>query len=109
MSTYIALEGMQPTFKHVPPRAPRFSIQAVCLSVSMLVRYPIFGAAAIIDVVISALSSALLVHPHPSGNLEAHLEPKLGSLNSRHIATRSTADNDDIVRIASSGETASTV
>jgi hypothetical protein len=27
----MALEGMQPTFRHVPPRAPRFSIQAVFL------------------------------------------------------------------------------
>jgi hypothetical protein len=25
----MALEGIQPTFKHVPPRAPRFSIHAV--------------------------------------------------------------------------------
>ena len=28
--TYIALEGMQPTLRHVPPRAPRLSMQTVC-------------------------------------------------------------------------------
>jgi hypothetical protein len=26
----MALDGMQPTFRHVPPSEPRFSMQAVC-------------------------------------------------------------------------------
>lgn len=68
MSTYMALEGMQPTFRHVPPRAPRFSIQAVCLSVQMLVRRPVFRAVAITDVAISALSSALRIPPNASSS-----------------------------------------
>ncbi|GAB5657748.1 hypothetical protein JMUB7489_26960 [Staphylococcus aureus] len=28
--TYMALEGIQPTFKHVPPGIPRLSIHTVC-------------------------------------------------------------------------------
>lgn len=30
----IALEGMQPTLRHVPPREPRFSMQAVWVGLS---------------------------------------------------------------------------
>jgi len=28
----MAFEGIHPTFRHVPPRAPRFSTQAVCIA-----------------------------------------------------------------------------
>lgn len=31
-TTHMALEGMHPTLRHVPPKDPRFSMQAVCPS-----------------------------------------------------------------------------
>ena len=72
--THIAFDGIHPTFKHVPPRAPRFSIQAVWSQ-----------------------------RPSPRSRLprvvKTYLEAELGSFDSGDVATWSTTDNDNIVRL----------
>jgi hypothetical protein len=62
---------MQPTFRQVPPREPRFSIQATCGHVSVVCV--------------------------PVCNCPAHLEAGLSSLDSCDISRNTAADNDQVL------------
>jgi hypothetical protein len=70
--THIALEGMQPTFKQVPPSLPRFSMQTVWEACQHNVLYA--------------------RNPIPS-----HLEAKLGGLDGSNVTTGATTNDNNIV------------
>lgn len=73
-----ALEGMQPTFKHVPPRLPRFSTHVTCGT-----RVRSAGA--------GAEEERGLVR-------RAYFEAELGSFDCSNVAAGPSADNDDILQ-----------
>ena len=63
-------EGMHPTFRHVPPRAPRFSTHAVC-----------------VDSRHQRTRSPDVVSLRRKGSGSIHLQALLCSLDGRHIAS----------------------
>jgi hypothetical protein len=79
---YMALEGIQPTFKQVPPGTPRLSIQTVYL-ISMNPRHR--------DRI--SLSTA------QRRKKMTHLQTGLSSLDSGNISTRSTTEDSKIIRL----------
>jgi hypothetical protein len=76
----MALEGMQPTFKQVPPRAPRFSMQTVWGQ--KLVQVPF----------------------RSTRKNKAYLHAELGGLDSSDVATGATADDGEVIGASLRGE-----
>jgi hypothetical protein len=68
----IAFEGIHPTFKHVPPRDPRFSIHAVW----------------------GRTNPQIKKKAEDKGR--THLETELSGLNGSHVSTRSCHENAQI-------------
>ena len=82
----MALEGMQPTLRQVPPRAPRFSMQAVWVG---------FGLEKNQKTEEGCTRKA---------NDQTYLKTELSSLDGSNVATGATANDDDIVWLSTSGE-----
>lgn len=91
----MALEGIQPTFKHVPPGIPRLSIQTVC-SVSNNIPLCRRNKA--------PLSTQALDAPQNGDRDATHLQAQLASLDGSDVSTRSTSQNRQIVRFRLRGQ-----
>jgi hypothetical protein len=93
---------MQPTLRQVPPRAPRFSMHAVCGGgVSLWAKTGAWRG--------RCRSCGYAASPSlrcATASVAAHLQAELGGLDGGHVAARATADNDDVVGLGGRGEAA---
>ena len=86
----MALEGMQPTLRQVPPRAPRFSMQAVWVG---------FGLEKNQKTEEGCTRKA---------SDQTYLKTELSSLDGSNVATGATADDEDVIRVGAGGEASCT-